>query len=222
MTCKIQVISRLNRSDHLEVHVMNALVPPLVVRSLSLGILALPLALIGVHTALAAWGAARAGVSPRARVLAPLAVAGFLALWLALGLLLGDPSNFPLADIDTRRLLSLLVGFGPMILAAVLLATSGTIRALYGAMPPEWLIDVQIYRVAGLMFLYPLLYYGVLPAGFAVPAGLGDMLTGIMAPVIASALRTRRTHAFGWAVAWNLFGILDLIVAPTAAVLSGA
>src|SRR5262245_34817366 len=138
---------------------MNSLVPPMVLRSLSLGILSLPLALVGVHTALAAWGAARAGFSPRNRFLAPLAVAAFLALWLALGLVLGDASNFPLADNDARRLLSLLVGFGPVLLAASLLAASSSIRALYKAMPPEWLIRVQVYRVAGLMFLYPLLYY---------------------------------------------------------------
>jgi hypothetical protein len=201
---------------------MNALIPSIVHRGLSLVLFALPLALIGVHAALAAWGAARAEFPQRARFIAPLAVAGFLALWLALAMVLGDPLNFPLADNNVRRLLSLLVGFGPMILAAVLLVASRSISALYGAMPPEWLIRVQVYRVTGFIFLYPLLYHGVVPAGFALPAALGDILTGIMAPFIGSAVRTKRIHAFEWAVGWNIFGILDLIVAPAAAVLSGA
>jgi hypothetical protein len=89
-------------------------------------------------------------------------------------------------------------------------------------MPADWLILVQIYRIAGSMFLYPLLYYDVLPKGFALPAALGDVLTGLLAPFIASAVRTRRAHAFAWGTASNLFGVLDLIVAPVAAILSGA
>lgn len=201
---------------------LNAFVPPFVARAVALVVFVLPLALIGVHTAFAAWGTARGDFSPRARLVAPLAVAAFLATWLALGLILGDVAHFPMANGNLRRLLSLLVGFGPVVVAVLLLVWSRTTRALYGAMPPEWLIGVQLYRVAGGIFLYPLLYYGALPAGFAVPAAVGDMLTGILAPVVASGVRRRRSHAILWAVAWNLFGILDLIVAPVEAVRWGA
>src|SRR5262249_25362702 len=126
------------------------------------------------------------------------------------------------ADQNVRRLLALLVGFGPLLVAATLLAQLGAIRAVNSAMPPEWLIRVQVYRIAGFIFLYPLLYYGAVPAGFAVPAAVGDILTGILAPFIASAVRNRGTHAFAWAIAWNVFGIADLIVAPVAAILSHA
>jgi hypothetical protein len=201
---------------------MNALVPPFILFTLSLIIFALLLGLVGVHTMFAAWAADLARLSARARVMAPLAVAGFLAVWVALGLVLGDPANFPLVDNNARRLLSLAVGFGPLLFAVALLATSSTVRALNRAMPPDWLIRVQVYRIAGFMFLYPLLYFGAVPAGFALPAAIGDVATGIMAPFIASAVQNRRPHAFTWAIVWNLFGILDLIVAPTAAILSRA
>ncbi len=94
--------------------------------------------------------------------------------------------------------------------------------ALNEAMPPSWLIGVQTYRVAGLLFLYPFLYYRVIPASFALPAAIGDFLTGLLAPAVAWAVARRRPGAFVWAVAWNIFGLVDLIVAPTAAFLSHA
>jgi hypothetical protein len=81
------------------------------------------------------------------------------------------------------------------------------------------LIAVQTYRAAGIMFVYPFLSYGILPAGFAYPAGFGDFLTGIFAPIVASMVAQNRPNALKWAVAWNVFGILDLIVAPATALL---
>src|SRR5262249_12388630 len=53
-------------------------------------------------------------------------------------------------------------------------------------------------------------------------AAIGDFLTGLFAPVVARAVERRRPNAFAWAVAWNLFGTIDLIVAPAAAILSRA
>lgn len=138
-----------------------------------------------------------------------------------LALVLADVLTL-LDDKGARRLLSLIVGFGPMLAAIAFLVWSRTMRELNVVMPADWLIRVQLYRVVGFVFLYPFFYYGVIPAGFALPAALGDMLTGGLAPVVASAVRDRRPHALTWAVAWNLFGILDLIVAPATAVMSGA
>jgi hypothetical protein len=109
-----------------------------------------------------------------------------------------------------------------VLVAVALLGASRTLRDLNASMRPEWLIRVQTYRMAGLMFLFPFLSFGLVPAAFAVPAAVGDFLTGLAAPFVASAVARRRPGALAWATAWNLFGILDLVVAPTAAVLSGA
>jgi hypothetical protein len=87
-------------------------------------------------------------------------------------------------------------------------------------MPPEWLIGVQTYRVAGVMFLWPYLTSGALPAGFALPAGIGDTITGLAAPFVAWAVARNQPGAKARAVAWNCFGVLDLLVATTAAVLT--
>jgi hypothetical protein len=42
-------------------------------------------------------------------------------------------------------------------------------------------------------------------------------LTGIFAPIVALMVARNQPHAFKWAVAWNIFGTLDLIVAPATA-----
>ena len=95
-----------------------------------------------------------------------------------------------------------------------------SLRLINSATPPEWLIAVQTYRIVGMIFIWPFMTAGVLPPGFALPAGIGDFITGLAAPFIAGAVAGRRVGAFRWARAWNWFGIIDLIVAPTAAVLS--
>jgi hypothetical protein len=122
----------------------------------------------------------------------------------------------------SRLFTGLLVGFGPMLVAIALLFASKTMRSLNEATRPEHLILMQTYRVAGLVFLYPFWFHGTLPGAFALPAAIGDFLTGFLAPFIARAVARRRAHAVFWAVLWNAFGILDLIVAPIAAVLSHA
>ena len=72
---------------------------------------------------------------------------------------------------------------------------------------------IQAWRAGGLGFL-ALHVHGVLPGAFAWPAGLGDIAVGVTAPWIALALVRRpgfvTSRVF---VAWNLFGILDLVVA---------
>ena len=143
-----------------------------------------------------------------------------LAIWLAVGLMIADRSHFQLVSSGLRLPVVLVVGFGPVAALVALLFTSKTVGKINRAMPPDWLIWAQTYRIAGWMFLYPFLYYGVIPAGFAVPAALGDFLTGALAPGVALGVSRRRQ--FGWAIAWNIFGVLDLIAAPVAALLSGA
>jgi hypothetical protein len=73
-------------------------------------------------------------------------------------------------------------------------------------------------RVVGVTFLL-VLALGHLPAVFALPAGLGDIAAGLAAPSVARRLaqgdgRTR-------AVWFNLFGLLDLVVALSIGFLAG-
>src|SRR5687768_13938858 len=49
------------------------------------------------------------------------------------------------------------------------------------------LLAAQLWRVIGIAFLFALAF-GKLPAGFAVPAGIGDLATGIAALAVVLAL----------------------------------
>ncbi len=70
------------------------------------------------------------------------------------------------------------------------------------------LIALQTWRLEGLAFLI-LLALGQLPALFAIPAGVGDVLVGATAWFVA---RNFNRPGGRWlAVAWNLLGMLDLI-----------
>lgn len=197
-------------------------IPVFFQRSSDVLIFALGAFLVAALAVLAARASERSALGPRARALMPWLVGGYLAVWLAAGLVVGDPRNLPPVGPELRPAVILAVGLGPMVLAAALLVTSRTLRTLNAAMAPESLIRVQAYRVVGLTFLFPFLYYGILPAAFAVPAAVGDFLTGLAAPFVAAAVARRRSGAIAWATAWNLFGIVDLVVAPAAAMLSGA
>jgi hypothetical protein len=75
---------------------------------------------------------------------------------------------------------------------------------------------LQIWRVGGLFFLVEWAR-GHLPGGFALPAGVGDILVGLSAPLVVARLaRGQGERAFAW---WNALGLLDLVVAVSAGVL---
>jgi hypothetical protein len=179
-------------------------------------ILALAIFMVAAHTSIAAIVAQRAAVSPKTKTLVPFIIAAFLALWLAMAIVIGDGTNFPI-PVESRRGVSGLVALIPFAIAVIALFASKNLRTINAATPSAWLIAIQTYRVAGIMFLFPFLTYGIIPAGFAYPAGIGDALTGIFAPIVALIVARNRPNAFMWALAWNLFGTLDLIVAPATA-----
>jgi len=187
-------------------------------RSTAFVVFALAIFMVAAHTGIVALVVQRTSLSPKTKTIVPFVVAAFLASWLAIALLVGDGANFPIA-MESRRAASGLVALIPFLIAVIALFASKNLRAINAATPSAWLIAVQTYRVAGIMFIFPFLTYGILPAGFAYPAGIGDALTGIFAPLVALLVAQNRPHALKWAVAWNLFGTLDLIVAPATAVI---
>ena len=99
-------------------------------------------------------------------------------------------------------------------LAAVLLATRVPVVSRILAEPHAlWRLTVpQYFRVEGVVFLMAMAL-GALPAGFALPAGLGDIATGIGAVYVARSIR--RGVVGRRAVWFNILGLLDLVVATT-------
>lgn len=91
-------------------------------------------------------------------------------------------------------------------------------RALNAPGMMAWLVLPHTFRIEGIVFLI-LLAQGHLPAVFALPAGLGDLATGLCAPFVARRLaRGTGTRA---AVRLALFGLADLVTALTIGFLAG-
>src|SRR6516165_2575777 len=100
----------------------------------------------------------------------------------------------------------------PLAVAAIALWQSESIARLVSAIPLHWLVAAQVYRVGGGIFLV-LMADGRLPWQFALPAGIGDVATGIVAVVVAAQLARNAIGAYRATYAWCLFGIADLVVA---------
>jgi hypothetical protein len=80
--------------------------------------------------------------------------------------------------------------------------------------------SMQAWRWAGFGFL-ALYAHNVLPAVFALPAGLGDMAVGITAPwMVLGLIRQPGFATSSKFIRWNVLGIVDLVVAVSIATLS--
>ncbi len=71
-----------------------------------------------------------------------------------------------------------------------------------------------MFRVLGGVFLIGYVQ-GLLPGIFALPAGIGDVLTGITAPLVAYWSYKNGKGARLIAYIWSSFGVLDLVNALT-------
>ncbi len=107
----------------------------------------------------------------------------------------------------------------PIAAGVVLFWRAPLFRRLVESVPPSWIVGVQVFRVEGFIFL-ALLAEGRLPGVFAWPAGVGDMIVGLLAPVVAIASARGVRGSAGWLRVWNLLGIVDLVVAITTGFLS--
>lgn len=108
----------------------------------------------------------------------------------------------------------------PLMLFFASLRLSQSFRAFVLSLDLRLIAGMQAWRWAGLGFL-SLYAHKILPAVFALPAGLGDMAIGVTAPWITLALiRQPGFAASGAFIRWNALGILDLIIAVSIGTLS--
>jgi hypothetical protein len=104
--------------------------------------------------------------------------------------------------------------FLPVIIGAPLLLLSKRAGQVLDGMPAAWLVALQLYRVFGGWALAARLR-GALPSVFALPAGSGDVLTGLFALPAAIAVAMGTARGRRAAIAWNIFGLADFAVAIT-------
>jgi hypothetical protein len=159
----------------------------------------------------------RAGVTRRPALAVWLAVAIPLTLWLGgiwtaalSGAFQVRPGGIPVLPFAVVV---------PVVVGLLAVTRSRRIAAAVDAAPLSWLVGFQVYRVLGGVFLLQWLQ-GALPGAFAVPAGTGDTLVGLLALPVAAYAASGRRGSTAAVVAWNVLGIADLVNALTLGFLS--
>ena len=138
------------------------------------------------------------------------------AVWL-IGVFLLGAGNVFRNDVLTTRIP---IAIGATLFVGYLLLLSPTFRRIVDTVPQHWLIGIQTFRILGGLFLVRY-FAGELPGLFALPAGIGDVATGLLAPFVAYAWYSGKPYARSAAIAWNLFGMADLVNAVALGALTG-
>jgi len=160
----------------------------------------------------ACWLGVHRFASPKDRVLVSSVMAAVLACWALAAFSLCIAGAFqPSAPklIPGRSNTVPLLGSGMVIILVLFLAVRPFRRTL-DAVPQSWLVAAQIGRLVGFLVLSFGLA-GTIPMSFAGPAGWGDGITGVFAPVVAFMLCRRVPGAVFAALIWNAWGLGDLI-----------
>jgi len=148
-----------------------------------------------------------------------LSVIVVLILWFTLVASLGAAGAF----VGLPRTPPIAVGIGvgaPLLLFFAWLRLSPSFREFVLSLDLRLVASMQAWRWAGFGFL-ALYAHNVLPAVFALPAGLGDMAVGITAPwMLLGLIRQPGFATSKKFVRWNVLGIVDLVVAVSIATLS--
>ena len=92
-------------------------------------------------------------------------------------------------------------------------------RQIVSRIPQVGLIGIQAFRITGGM-IFILYLNGRLPAEFAIPAGIGDLIIGITAIPIAYFCWVQKPWAHKAATVWNYAGIVDFMIAVPLGILT--
>ncbi len=168
--------------------------------------------LIGLNQALAGadWPA-----QERVRTVGTMAL--ILGVWFAGAIALSLMGTFQTAP-DAIPILQYGIVL-PILIGGLLIWRSSQVARIIDAVPQSWIVGIQLYRAVGVLFLV-LYATGKLPGLFAWPAGIGDILVGVLAPVVALAYARDPLRNGNLVSAWNWFGIGDLAIAVVTGFLS--
>jgi hypothetical protein len=188
--------------------IMNHLGPGYLLPDILIGtVTSVTFAIIGLHRSIS-----RAGLPAQDRRRGFWTISALLVAWVLTALALtwsgfyqGSGTRIPTIP------LGLLI---PIAAGVILFRRWPLFRRVIEAIPQSWLVIIQVYRVEGLLFL-TLYSRGLLPGAFAWPAGIGDIIVGLLAPVAGIAYMRGARGSAGLLRAWNLLGLADLVVAVT-------
>jgi hypothetical protein len=130
-----------------------------------------------------------------------------LAVWAILTTMLARRGVFQPPDLTSPPPIGITLALVLLVLAVCLLVSPSLRRLLTNQ---KNLILLNLWRLVGAVFLV-LMANGQMPALWALPAGIGDVIVGVTAPWIARRVETPQGRRA--AIIFNLFGMADLVVA---------
>ena len=163
-------------------------------------------------------GLVRTGFDASTRIKVWLVIAAAFTAWLALVWWIAVDGTFRPRPRGGIPALPIAI-FLPLLIALPLLLRSKRVGAVLDATPASWLVGLQAYRVFGGIFLVAW-SRGDLSGTFALPAGSGDVLVGLLALPVAYLLHAGASGGRAAAIAWNVLGLVDFAIAIGIGILS--
>lgn len=114
---------------------------------------------------------------------------------------------------------NIIFAFIILFIAGKKLLSQPFLQEAFNATTLEKIFLVQTFRVMGVGFL-ALYAMGVLPGEFAIPTGVGDVVIGTAAPLVAYIYSLKKSYSKQVAVFWNYLGIADLAMSITLGILT--
>ena len=145
-----------------------------------------------------------------------LLVLGGLVAWYAAVVFLGRAGFFGSRPLFAPNIM---LAFIMLFFAIKKLLSVVSLQEAFQAIPLHWVFVVQTFRVMGVGFL-TLYFMKVLPGEFAIPTGVGDVLIGISAPLVAYLYTRHTSYSRKLAIFWNYLGIADLVMAISLGILT--
>jgi hypothetical protein len=162
-----------------------------------------PTAAVVVAMFLVMWSARTSSATSRAAIIAGVA----LAIWGVIVGVLAARGSFLQPDGKSVPPVGITL-LAVFILLGIALAASASLRSLLANQ--QHLVRLNVWRLEGIVFLL-LMLSGQMPPLWALPAGIGDILVGATAFGVAS--RLDEPNGRRRAIAFNVFGLADLVVA---------
>jgi len=134
-----------------------------------------------------------------------------LALWFLIALRIGLRGGFSSRPGLPPIALGLAV-LVPIAIYSLVYADRGWFWKYCQSFDLRVLTALHLWRFVGIDFIVNW-WNGKLPAGFSLPAGGGDIVVALTVVPLFYALGRNARSAKRWFIAWNIFGLADLVVA---------
>lgn len=160
-----------------------------------------------------------AGMTPQKSRNIQIGILGFYIAYLAYVSVFSLKGRFDVDSIPPKVMIW--AGAPLMLILFGFIGNTRLFKTLLRSITLESLISIHVFRILGVFFI--LLYsYHLLPAKFAFFAGMGDIITAILALPVAKMVS--KGHSWGRAAvyAWSIFGVMDIIDLLVVAVTTGA